>query len=283
MSTSRGPASIRYPPPGLAAAFNPNRAELVVGTPVADPASNQPSLVFSPVQTVNANGNNKPQDDSHPQLVINQNDGGQVMVAWDDFGSGSGASPPFDELMSNIVQPGDAFGFAGSTGPIAPGIALTNPTGTQPVTTSFTDEVSLTNPSAIDNLSVTVDLVDQESVQNLNLTLFAPNGNWITLVDNQNNAAGTADTGIGLPSGNAIGVYGFTTGTTGTPGTDVGTIFDDNATRGIFDPTTTGTNGNTATDYIGYFRPDADFTSEFGSLKSLVASSDPTSTARGNW
>ncbi len=48
---------------------------------------------------------------------------------------------------------------------------------------------------------------------------------------------------MGLPSGNAIGVFGFTTGQTGTPGVEVGTTFDDNATRNIFDPTTTGTNG----------------------------------------
>ena len=88
---------------------------------------------------------------------------------------------------------------------------------------------------------------------------------------------------MGLPGGNAIGVFGFTTGATGTPGINVGTIFDDNATRNIFDSTTTGTNGNSATDYIGYFRP------EFGSLKSLVCEpqssprSAATSTARGRW
>ena len=53
-----------------------------------------------------------------------------------------------------------------------------------------------------------------------------------------------------------------------TPGLAVGTIFDDNATRNIFDSTTTGTNGNSAagTGYIGYFRP------EFGSLKRFLAS-----------
>jgi large repetitive protein len=240
--------------------FNPNCVELVVGTPAGES-----NMSFSGVTTVNADGNFGPQDDSHPQLVINQNDGGQVTVAWDDFGTGASATPPFDELNSELVQPGDAFGFAGDTGPILPG------TTTQPTTTPFTDQVEFsagTNTSLFNDLTVTVDLVDQESVQNLSLVLFAPNGNSITLVANQNNAAGTADVSEGLPSGNAIGVYGFTTGATGTPGIDVGTTFDDNATRDIFDPTTANpvANGNTATDYIGYFRP------EFGSLKSFLAS-----------
>src|SRR5208283_2083725 len=63
-------------------------------------------------------------------------------------------------------------------------------------------------------------------------------------------------TGQGLPGGNAIGQFGYAPGTPGTPGIAVGTIFDDNATRNIFDPTTAGVNGNSATDYIGYFRPE---------------------------
>ena len=111
--------------------------------------------------------------------------------------------------------------------------------------------------ASLDNLTVTVALVDQESVQNLNLTLVAPDGeSQITLVDNQNNAAGTANTGIGLASGNAIGVFGFTTGATGTSGptsarpsttTPPGT----SSTRRPLGPT-----GIRATDYIGFFRPE---------------------------
>ena len=93
-------------------------------------------------------------------------------------------------------------------------------TTTNPVTSQFTDEVSipLSELLDLDNLTVTVALTDQESVQNLNLTLVAPNGDEITLVDNQNNAAGTANTGTGLHGGNAIGVFGFTTGADRYPG-----------------------------------------------------------------
>ena len=83
-----------------------------------------------------------------------------------------------------------------------------------PVATPYYVPVNISNLSGLTNLTVTVALVDQESVQNLNLTLVAPDGDRIRSPwwHNQNNAAGTANTGVGLPSGNAIGVFGFTTG-----------------------------------------------------------------------
>ena len=44
----------------------------------------------------------------------------------------------------------------------------------------------------------------------------------------------------------------------------MGTIFDDNATRNIFDHHRRArTNGNTAADYIGYFRPEGGTSEEF--------------------
>ena len=116
-------------------------------------------------------------------------------------------------------------------------MALPTTTTAQP--TPFTDLVTvpISQETAINNLTVTVALTDQQSVQNLSIDLVTPNNEGqITLVDNQNNAAGTANPSVGLPSGNAIGVTGFTTGATGNPGEVIGTIFDDNATRDIFDP-----------------------------------------------
>ncbi len=154
--------------------------------------------------------------------------------------------------------------------------ASTRPAGA--VSTDYYVPVSVSNPSALDDLTVTVALTDQESVQNLSLTLVAPNGDRITLVQNQNNTAGTANTAVGLPSGNEIGVDGFTTGATGTPGVIVGTIFDDNATKDIFDATNAAppTNAN-ASPYIGYFRP------EYGSLKSFLASEVAAGDINGTW
>ena len=127
-STDTEPADTRpYTGPG----FNPNRAELVVGTPIANPSGNEQSLAFSAATTVNVSSGRAPQDvnfgpaqqSTHPQLVINQNATGQVTVAWDDAGTGAKASPPFDLLDSNLVQAGNTYGFRGATGPYAPAIA----------------------------------------------------------------------------------------------------------------------------------------------------------------
>ena len=120
-STSPGPASTRTLPTRYRAPnFNPNRAELVVGTPVGS------SLAFSGVTTVNFGGNFGTQRNSHPQLVINPGnttnsnqtsiDPGQITIGWQDFGSLATATPPVTILLSNIVKPGDSFGFNGSTG-----------------------------------------------------------------------------------------------------------------------------------------------------------------------
>ena len=146
-------ASIDTLPAAAPTTFNPNRAELVVGTPissVANPSANAESLAFSGVTTVNAGGNsggvaNDGNDDSHPQLVINQNDDGQVTVAWDDFGTD--AAVPADLLMSNLVQAGDTYGFTGATGPIQPGILPSGSTTAIPVSTPFTDSVTVPDPS----------------------------------------------------------------------------------------------------------------------------------------
>ena len=99
--------------------------------------------------------------------------------------------------------------------------------------------------AAVNNLTVTVALTDQQSV--------AESESCPGRSQRGSDHAGTepeqcrrqAITGQGLPGGNAIGVFGYAPGTPGTPGIAVGTIFDDNATRNIFDPDTTGTNGNT--------------------------------------
>jgi subtilisin-like proprotein convertase family protein len=151
-------------------------------------------------------------------------------------------------------------------------ITVLQPTGlptttvTTPITTPFNDSVNVPNQGAINNLSVSVALTDLQSVQNLSLVLIAPNNSSITLVANANAAGGTAlKPARGLPGGNAVGVFGYSPTTGG--GTALATIFDDNATRNIFDATAAAppTNGNSAVDTIGYFQP------EFGSLQSFIA------------
>ena len=90
---------------------------------------------------------------------------------------------------------------------------------------------------------MSVDLTDQATVQNLSLVLVAPGGVDASRWCRTRPTLGTAHTGQGLPSGNAIGQFGYAPGTPGLPAIAVGTIFDDNATRNIFDPSTTGTTG----------------------------------------
>jgi hypothetical protein len=201
--------------------FNPDRAEVVV--------SSDGGNSFSGIVTANTDGNYGPQLDTHPQLVVDQNAAGRLTVAWDDAGTGAKASPAFDELMSNLVQAGDSYQFSGPSGAIA-----------SAGTTSFTTSVSVPNPAAITDLTVSVALIHPTDA-NLSLVLVAPNGDSLTLV------------GGGSLSGADLGVFGHTTGTPGNPGVDIPTVFDDNATRDIFDPTTNGTNGNTAP-FIGHFQ-----------------------------
>ena len=245
--------------------FNPNRAELMV--------SSDGGQSFSGIVTANIGGNFGPQQDTHPQLAINQNNSGQITVAWDDSGSGSKATPAFDFLMSNTVPAGDSYQFVGSTGPINPGLAGTP--NDIPVTTPFTTTVNVPNPAAVTDLTVTVALTHPADT-NLSLVLQAPNnGPSITLVLNQINAAGVTNTGQGI-SGADLGVFGHDNTHFGL---NIGTVFDDNATRDIFDSTTGGTNGNTAP-YIGHFRPE-----DFQSLNTFVqqVAAAGTSTACGPW
>ena len=122
--------------------------------------------------TANIGGNFGPQNDAHPQLVIDQNNAGQITVAWDDSGSGSKASPAFDFLMANTVPAGKSFQFLGSTGIINPGGAGTP---NVPVTTSFTNQVSGLNPAAnFTDLTATVALTHPTDA-NISLVLQSPN------------------------------------------------------------------------------------------------------------
>ena len=112
--------------------YNANRTELVVGTPISNPTvGGESSLAFSGVNTVNVGANFGPQQDTHPTLVINPGNSanpGQITIAWEDAGSGKTLRTPITVLMSNLVLPGDSYGFADQNvpGPINPGISVTS-------------------------------------------------------------------------------------------------------------------------------------------------------------
>ena len=160
-----------------------------------------------------------------------------------------------------VVTNDDGRGTISIFQPIA---ALVSPASPGVATASVMVDLTNTN---INDLVVTVGLEDLAGVNNLSLTLVAPNGlGSITLVESEYGAVGgTAITTRGLPGGTGIGVYGASTTN---PGIFIGTTFDDNATRNIFDnngaaPPANG--GNTSNgSWVGDFRP------EEGTLASLI-------------
>ena len=139
-------------------------------------------------------------------------------------------------------------------------------TPASPGTTTSTATVNLPAGTVVNNLVVTIAVGDLAGVQNISVTLVAPNGlGSVTLVENQDGLLGMpVITSRGLTGGNSLGIFGYTTMN---PGTVLGTTFDDHATRDIFDPTTTGMNGadTSGGSYVGHFRP------EVGTLNSLIA------------
>ncbi len=146
--------------------------------------------------------------------------------------------------------------------------ALSSSTVTIPETTTYTDAVSGLTSSSINDITATIALTDNQSIANLRAVLQAPDGTEVTLFLNQITVVGsstTTNTSVGLPTGNAVGVYGFSP--SGGGGDVIGTVFDDNATRDIFDgtPAIPTTNGNAAagSGYVGWFRPEGGAMSNF--------------------
>ncbi|MGA2704845.1 MAG: VCBS repeat-containing protein, partial [Isosphaeraceae bacterium] len=122
--------------------FNPHRAELVVSSDGGQTFGGETIANVGP-----ANGNIGPQQDSHPQLVINQNDSGQITIAWDDFGTGSTATPKFDQLLSNLIQAGDSYQSQGGTGIIRGGSTTSTKQGNWAPAAVYPASPNATRPS----------------------------------------------------------------------------------------------------------------------------------------
>jgi subtilisin-like proprotein convertase family protein len=255
--------------------FNPNR--------IVVEASSDGGNDFTPM-TIADQGDGVPLDDSSgptserdgaPALTVAQgrsgsengqaNDlgipGGQVAATWDDFGD--------SKLFANTISAGQDFSFSDQfdTGGF---IGEEIPEGTA---TELPLTVSINKTAGLDTLDVTVNIVDS-SDQFLGLTLIAPNGDSFELLANQVPFIGaTADTGQGIGGGN-LGVITYTDNNI--PFYAMGTTFDDNAVRDIFDSTAAGTNGLSGP-AIGEFQP------EFGSLDSFLAEELAKGDINGSW
>ena len=239
--------------------FNPNRIKIV--------ASSDGGQTFTGNAILNNNGNNGPSRETAPRLAVSQGrpintavygpfdqgvPGGQVTAVWDDFNSFANANPPFDAPLSNRIPNG------------AVGTSFTSPGGTVvdatagPQPTDFPVNVNVTDPRFINvsDVEVSLNLVSA-TLAELSVVLIPPPGSGlspITLFQNQTNAAGTANTAVGI-SGANLGISAN--------GTRIGTTFDDRATRRIIDRTA-------AAPFIGHFRP------EGGSLDTRYAGATPT-------
>jgi subtilisin-like proprotein convertase family protein len=112
-------------PPSL---FSPNRALLLV--------SSDGGITFSgetypdPVYNSNVKSPSGIQLNTHPQLVINSNNDGQVVVGWEDIGGDEGTTNT--KLKTGSVTPGESYSSTPTnttTGPIASPIVTTDPRG----------------------------------------------------------------------------------------------------------------------------------------------------------
>ena len=155
--------------------------------------------------------------------------------------------------MANTVYLDKNYSFGGNQ---------TNSIFNEGVATNYTSTVSIPNATDLKTLDVTVNIFDT-SDQYLGLTLFAPSGDSFTLLDNQVPVVGgTANTGIGI-SGSNLGVKSYTMNNIATYA--MGTTFDDNATRDIFDSTAAGTNSISGP-AVGDYKPE-----NFGTLDAFLA------------
>ena len=177
--------------------YNPNRIKAVVSS---DGGNN-----FTGKAIADA-GNFGVQPNSQPQLVVDQNSG-QVTIAWNDFGTlgpASGASPPQSLLMSNTISPGLDSSLPERRRPADPRRNGNQRGGSvhreHPVRPAPRPEQPDRHHSP----------VTDQTLGDLSIVLQAPNGSQLTLVTNQNNATGTANTGIGI-SGANLGITGLTT------------------------------------------------------------------------
>ncbi len=164
--------------------------------------------------------------------------GGTVTVSWDNAGSNT--------LMANTLTPGHDNSFGNQQTLTVPQIGT--------ATTKI--PVNMSNLTDLDSLDVRVDLIDPTD-QYLGLVLIAPDGQQFTLVD------------AGILTGANVGVQTYTMNNIGDY--ELGTIFDDNATRVI------GADKSQAAPYFG------DFAADGGSLRNFLQSVASKGAVNGTW
>ncbi len=228
--------------------FNPYRIATVVSS---DGGNNFSPMAITDVNSDNGNDLNGEQGaaggptldrDFNPAVTVSQGrepsesglsgdpgiPGGQVAVTWDNAHN--------NVLMANTLSAGHDTSFGDQQSHFIPVASIDN--------TDFKIPVNLSNATNLDSLDVRVDIIDP-SDQFLGLVLIAPNGTS-TFTLQFNERPDGANEGVQTYSMNNIGDY------------ELGTIFDDNATRFIGDK-------SEASPYFGDYVPDG------GSLCAFLA------------
>jgi subtilisin-like proprotein convertase family protein len=235
-----GTVDVPPAPPPTPPTFNPNTIRLV--------SSSDGGSSFGAPQTVNDGVNFGFDRDGNPQLIVSQGtgdgrvQGGQVTLVWDDFGTGAPpTNPPFSQITTRSAPALESQTFKGTNGTINDAMAGTP---NQPVTTTFTAQVNITDPNfTLSKLDVTLGLVSP-TLDDLEIQLVAPDPSHttVTLLRNRTNADGSSN-------GPGVGVTGQNMGIS-TSGIDLtGTVFDQDAARSITDT-------SAAAPFLGTFRPD---------------------------
>jgi subtilisin-like proprotein convertase family protein len=262
--------------------FNPNTIKVLVSS---DGGNSFSSQVYAN-QGLGGNKNEGPERDTVPQIALSQGTatspgsaprvpGGQVNLVWHDSNPAVGSAVPTTEnqIVTNAVPAGGAgFQFNGQVGPIMP--ALKGKSGSStPVTTAFTDNVSLPAGQTFTKLDVTLAIVHPHLSQ---IEIQLSHGSTtITLVLNAVTSAnatimpaqGLADNGGDTKGG--LGVLDYTDPITHQVLVDVepvGATFDDQAPRSIFDM-------NTTLPYAQLNRPEQGTLSEFFSPNGTATAS----------
>ncbi|HEY1684009.1 MAG TPA: proprotein convertase P-domain-containing protein, partial [Tepidisphaeraceae bacterium] len=229
----------------------------------------------APIYVNNSHNSVTDERDAYPKITVSQGtlatngsgvpnvEPGQVTAVWDDYGSDSTASPPFDLIDSNhTVTTSTAPSLEVGTDVVDPTgspVAITDATGTSaPYTPSITTiPFSLSVPSNFSLTDMDVELgLTGPDISEFLVQLVAPNGTTFTIIQNGKDATGNA-TGTPPP-----GAAGSALGEISTLGTDgiFGTSFNDGA--GV--PIEAG-----SSPYPGSYTPDGgSFVGAFGHLTS---------------
>ena len=246
--------------------FNPASQRIVV--------SSDGGQTFGPQMYLNQNYNldGTQERDGAVQLAISQGTpnkgipGGEVFASWANFNNS--VQPPPAVTSNSTVEFANALGGATQV--------FNGPSGTinNDTVTPFTiNNVTITAPGFTSVSNIEVQLVlTYPNLSQLKIELVAPNGTAVTLVDNRLDEQGNTRPGNPGIAGQDMGILNLQNNTG-----NIGTVFDTFAPRAITDSTVPASN------YIGYYQPEANSTHVSPLLNAFFGLDKNDPKIHGNW